>query len=166
MAQLNNKHAVIPACIGRESNPKTLNSQRGFTALELLVASIIILLLATTSVVMISRVETWANIAQVKTEIIQISMAMEMEKYDTGYYVDDLQYLNSLIAPAVKYSKTWRGPYLKSNFTDPWDNSYELELAPDEKTYTIKSYGADKLPGGTGLNTDITWHSGYSDFQD
>ena len=151
------------------------NSQQGFTALEFLTATIIVLLLATASIAMISRVETWANVAQAKTEIIQISMAIEMEKYDTGFYTLDLADLESQTAPSGISNQTWKGPYLKGDFSlDPWGNPYMIEEDGGTDTppvsanepYLITSYGADKLHLGTGFNADIVWHSDYSGFQD
>jgi len=175
MTGLNKKHTVIPACSKRESNPKMWNSQHGFTMLEFLAATIIILLLATASIATISRVEQWANVAQTKTEIIQISMAIEMEKYDTGFYTLNLADLGSPSAPSGIPDRAWKGPYLKGDFSlDPWKEYYTL-IREDggtdtpvsaKKTYLIISRGADKLPGGTGLNADIIWRSDYSDFQD
>ena len=105
------------------------NSQHGFTMLEFLIAIIIILLLVTASVAMISRVEVYANVAQAKTEIIQISMAIEMEKYDTGFYTLSLADLKSPSAPAGITDRTWKGPYLKGGGSlDPWNNNYLLAL--------------------------------------
>ena len=137
-------------------------------------AAIIVLLLATASVAIISRVEVWANVAQAKTEIIQISMAIEMEKYDTGSYTLNLTDLGSSSAPPGINAGNWKGPYLKGgNFFDPWKTDYKL-IREDGETdtpvsakepYRIISCGADKLPGGTDLNADIIWHSDYSGFQ-
>ena len=152
-----------------------LNNKRGFTTLELLAAVIIVLLLATVSITIISRVETWAGIAQTKTEIIQIAMAVEMEKYDTGFYTLNLTELNSPNAPTGINARAWKGPYQERNsFFDPWNMPYILTRqdggtdtpVPNNIPYLITSYGADKLPGGTGLNSDIVWRSDYSTFQD
>ena len=149
------------------------NSKHGFTTLEFLVATIIVLLLTTASIAIISRVAVWANIAQAKTEIVQIAMAIEMEKYDTGFYTLDLADLDTQIAPAGINARAWKGPYLeRTSFLDPWKIPYEL-TSTDSGTiisakipYLITSYGPDKLPGGTGLNADIVWRSDYSAFQD
>jgi general secretion pathway protein G len=192
MTKLNKKYAVIPACIRRESKhlrrrfplairgnsqkaSRRRNSQYGFTALELLVAITIVFLLAAGSVAMISRIEVWANIAQAKTEIIQISMAIEMEKYDTGVYTLNLEDLKSPSAPAGINARTWKGPYLKGDFSlnDPWTTAYTLTRADGGSGtpvsakiyYLITSFGVDKLPGGTDLDADIIWHSEYSGFQ-
>ncbi|MCX5642982.1 MAG: type II secretion system protein GspG [Candidatus Omnitrophica bacterium] len=152
------------------------NSQDGFTSLELLVAAIVILLLAVSSVAIVSRVETWAAVAQAKTEIIQISMAVEMEKYDTGFYTLNLPDLRSQTAPSGISPRFWKGPYLKKDFSlnDPWtipyliceDAGIDTPLVSARKPYQITSYGANKVQGGTGLDTDIIWHSKYSGFQD
>ena len=157
----------------KKTGARPRNLQHGFTTLEFLVAAIIILLLATASVAIISRVEVWANIAQAKTEIIQIAMAVEMEKYDTGFYTSDLTNLNSKDTPAGINARAWKGPYLeRKSFLDPWKIPYGL-TSTDSGTiisakipYLIISYGPDKLPGGTGLNADIIWHSDYSAFQE
>ena len=152
------------------------NNKHGFSALELLVAIIIVLLLATASIAMLSRVETWASVAQAKTEIIQISMAIEMEKYDTGRYTRYLTDLKLSSAPYPEIAQNWKGPYLTGNISlnDPWQNNYTLcldggtdtPLVPAREPYLITSYGADKQPGGTGHNADIIWHSNYANFQD
>lgn len=163
----------------RRVKARRWNSQHGFTVLEFLVAAIIVLLLATAAIAMISRVEVWANVAQAKTEMTQISMAVEMEKDDTGFYILNLADLGSPVPSASSgiSSRTWKGPYLKGDFlSDPWKHDYALTLIREDggtdtpvsakNHYLIISYGADKLPGGTGLNADIIWHSDYSGFQD
>ncbi|MFH1903747.1 MAG: type II secretion system protein GspG [Candidatus Omnitrophota bacterium] len=101
-------------------------------------------------------------------------MAIEMEKYDTGYYTLNLADLGSPSAPPGIPDRVWKGPYLKGDFSlDPWKIAYTLTRADGgaitpvsaKKPYLITSCDADKLPGGTGLNADIIWRSDYSGFQ-
>jgi len=60
---------------------------------------------------------------------------------------------------SVRFALGWNGPYVSvansgSNITlDSWGTSIEYD--PASTPATITSYGADQLPGGTGLNQDI-----------
>ena len=52
----------------------------------------------------------------------------------------------------------WSGPYLKSNEVpkDPWGGGYVYTTPGIKgKPYSLKSYGADGLPGGSSENSDI-----------
>ena len=52
--------------------------------------------------------------------------------------------------------KGWLGPYLKeSALKDPWNTPYEYSNSGG-RSFTITSYGADKKPGGTGVDADVT----------
>jgi len=42
-----------------------------------------------------------------------------------------------------------------TKFLDPWKVPYEYALNSDGTDFTIKSLGADKKEGGTGVNKDI-----------
>ncbi len=121
-------------------------SSFGFTALELLVAALIIILLATACVTVIARVEECAKITQAKVEIAQLAMAVEMVKQSTASYTLILKDLFSRNSPPG-ITKGWEGPYLKGGFyRDPWGTSYQICL-PDKRSFVKEYY----LPGGSDL---------------
>jgi general secretion pathway protein G len=51
----------------------------------------------------------------------------------------------------------WQGPYLDEEVPlDPWTHPYQYERKPSGlQDFTLYSLGADKNPGGDGLDADV-----------
>lgn len=70
--------------------------------------------------------------------------------------------LRALISPASvgPLPRHWRGPYLNSVASvpfDPWGHPYVYGApGPPGVRYEIVSFGKDGVPGGTGLDADIS----------
>ena len=50
----------------------------------------------------------------------------------------------------------WRGPYMKDGVLpkDPWGSEYQFDT--DGRTFKVFSHGADKSPGGSEYNSDVS----------
>lgn len=128
----------------------------GFTLIELLVVLVILGLLA--GIVgpnIIGKTET-ANLQSTKTQIENLSAALDMYRLEVGSYPSSSEGLLALIEqpPGVE---RWKGPYLKKNVIpkDAWGNDFHYESPGDNGPFDLFSYGPDEAQGGEGDNADI-----------
>lgn len=134
-----------------------LRRPRGFTLLELLVVVLIIGLLtgivAPRFLSQIQRSETTTARAQLDA----FRKALEAFRIDNGRYPTTEEGLQALVTAPAGASR-WHGPYLQDAVpTDPWGSPYRYQ-APGENghDYQVTSLGADRAPGGTGQDADIS----------
>lgn len=127
-------------------------AQRGFSLIEIL---IVVALIAVIAGMVANQVFGGKDRANAKLAVSGVSaLAAKVEQFemDTG---EIPQRLEDLIA-APGNAKGWLGPYVKeSALKDPWNTSYQYSATGD-RNFTITSYGADRKPGGTGVDADIT----------
>lgn len=133
----------------------------GFTLIELLVVIVIIGVLA--SVVgprFFGRTEQ-GKIAAARSQIENISIALDNYQLDTGYYPSSEQGLQALIRQPSGNppAQGWRGPYLKAQEipVDPWGNAF-VYVSPGKvntEWYDLVSYAKDGREGGDGDAGDI-----------
>ncbi|MCK5671907.1 MAG: type II secretion system major pseudopilin GspG [Spirochaetales bacterium] len=141
-----------------------LKNEDGWTFVETLIVISIVLILTSTVGFMAFRYVGKAKIVAAKTQIENLSMALDT------YFMDNMRYpiveqgLASLWKKPIlePVPKNWDGPYLKKNLTkDPWENDYEYVVpGPNGLPYGISSPGADGNPGGEGDDRDIrSWEN-------
>ena len=133
--------------------------QSGFTLAELLVVIVIIGILAVVVLPQFTKAPEKAKVAAAQAQIRSLENALEMYYADLHRYPTTEQGLRALIAaPGGEGGTRWDGPYLRSSEvpSDPWGNPY-VYLSPGQKNshYDIISYGADSVPGGSGVAADI-----------
>jgi len=127
-----------------------MKQTRGFTLIELLVVLAILGMLAA-----LVGPALFGNLGKgqrttAAAQIDNLGSALDTYRLDLGHYPDTLQGLMENDTG----SSAWTGPYLRGNLPqDPWGNDYIY--APDSRTYSLKSYGADGAPGGEGDDADI-----------
>jgi len=132
-------------------------SQAGVTLIEMLVVVTIIgLFIALVGPKLWSHVDE-AKITAARTQIDNFQAALGAYKLDTGTFPTTEQ---GLIALRVKPADApqWNGPYLPKDVPkDPWGMDYIYrfpgEHGGDEPD--IICLGADRQPGGEGINADI-----------
>lgn len=138
----------------------TINNEKGFTLLELIVVVFILgLLAAIVAPKIIGRTDD-ARIADAKIQIRNFETALKLYKLDNGFYPETSQGLQALVEQPTTGripQKYRQGGYLeqKSIPDDPWGNPY-LYLCPGlHGDFDIVSFGADGKEGGEGKDADI-----------
>src|SRR6266566_1716758 len=131
--------------------------ERGVTLIEMLVVVTIIGLF-----VALVGPKLWSNvdktrIVAARTQIDNFQAALGSYKLDTGTFPTTEQGLQALrIKPAD--APQWNGPYLPKDVPkDPWGMDYIYKFPGDHGNDEpeIVSLGADRQPGGEGINADI-----------
>ena len=132
---------------------RDLSKQEGFTLIELLVVMVIIgLLVALVGPNVIGQGEK-AKPKAARAQIANFASALEMFKMEIGRYPNEEEGLQALRARPAGVEK-WDGPYLAKGVPkDPWDRFYVYRNSGNN--YEVMSYGADGVPGGSGLDADI-----------
>ena len=120
---------------------------RGMTLIEILVVLVIIGLIATAVAVnVMGRLEE-ARINRAKTDLYTLGECLDFYKMDKGRYPTTEEGLKAIVVAGK----------CKANIQDPWGHEY-LYLYPGQvhpDSYDVKTYGADKQPGGQGEAADI-----------
>ena len=137
-----------------------LKSSGGFTLLELIVNVAIIGILSAIAIPAYINFRDKAKIAQVKSDLHNIQLAMEQLAIDTNKWPgpqnvgvtanQEVWDLNSGSAGLVATNggfPNWNGPYMKSVPTDPWGSNYFFD--PDYRISgvdyaVIGSFGPNK----------------------
>lgn len=149
-----------------------LKNKQGFTLIELLVVIAIIGILSSVVLASINTAREKAKEAKVKAQLGSIVNAMEMMLDDTGEWpghqnpyetnngsnneVADLSASSAGLSGTDGSYPNWNGPYIKSDFVDPWGNPYFFDTDYDvnrgvgsvNDTAVVGSFG----PNGVGLN--------------
>ncbi len=84
-----------------------------------------------------------------RTDIANISMAMDAFELDCGRYPTTEEGLRALVEQPSGPAK-WMGPYVKSMPEDPWGNPYMYRCPGQQNThrYDLYSFGPDGQDGG------------------
>ncbi len=137
-----------------------LENEDGWTFVETLIVISIVLILTSTVGVMSFKYIGKAKIVAARTQIENLSMALDTYFMDNRRYPIEEQGLVALWEKPIlePVPKDWDGPYIKKNLAeDPWGNDYEY-IVPGTNglPYGIRSMGADGNSGGEGMDKDIT----------
>ncbi|MBL8217908.1 MAG: type II secretion system major pseudopilin GspG [Bryobacterales bacterium] len=137
------------------------SSRAGVTLIEMLVVvTIIALFAAIVAPRMLSRGDA-ARKTAVRAQINSFMTALGAYKLDTGLFPTTEQGLNALRVKPQGLNN-WQGPYLPQDIpNDPWGTPFAYKFPGEHGDEPdIISYGADKQPGGDGINADIeSWKS-------
>jgi general secretion pathway protein G len=132
-------------------NARPRRAERGMTLIEIMVVVIIIGLVGTAVAVNVFGNLAEAKVRTAKADLAKISEAVDTYKVLRGRYPTTEEGLGVLLQEKI----------LKANkngkVLDPWDAEY-IYLCPGQvhtDAYDVKSYGADKTPGGDGENADL-----------
>ena len=97
-----------------------------------------------------------ARIALARAQAEAFMTALMIYHSDTGTFPHTEQGLAALRAKPADV-ESWNGPYISREVPlDPWGNGYVYNFpGPNPNEPGILSLGADGLPGGEGINSDI-----------
>jgi general secretion pathway protein G len=123
----------------------------GFTLVELMVVVVILGVLATVVTVSVNDYLIKGKQSAAKTEIAQISNALELFFTEFDRYPDNDEGLALLTKPSTGHPQG----ILKGDLLDPWGNGYLYVHPGIHGAFDVCSYGANKQPGGTGGDLDI-----------
>lgn len=140
-----------------DASGKRLESQAGFTLVEMLVVIAIIGLIMG---LIGPRVLNYLSESKVKAARIQLQSfvtVLDLYYLDAGRYPSSAEGLGALVkqTPGVA---AWNGPYLKGGNVpnDPWNHAYVYRSPGEHGPYDIVSYGSDGQEGGSGVAADIS----------
>ncbi len=136
-----------------------INSQRGFSLIEIMVVVVIIGLLAAAIGPQVIGALGQAQGERVQSDFKAIETALKMYKLDNFVYPTTEQGLEALVSPPESdpVPKNWRKDgYLAEIPIDPWQNDYLYTSPGEGKPYEIYTLGADGVRGGADEYADIT----------
>lgn len=130
----------------------------GFTLIEVMIVIVILGVLAALIVPRVMGRPDEARVVAAKQDIATIMQALKLYKLDTRRYPSTEQGLAALVQkPSLPpVPDNWHaGGYLEKLPSDPWGQPY-LYLNPGlHGEIDVMSYGADRQPGGAGVDADL-----------
>ncbi len=130
----------------------------GFTLIELLVVVLILGILAAMVVPKVMSRPDEARVIAAKQDIGAIMQALKLYRLDTGRYPSSDQGLAALVTKPTTgiIPNNWKsGGYLEKLPKDPWGTTYQFLNPGIKGEIDVFSYGADRQPGGDGIDSDI-----------
>ncbi len=134
-----------------------LNSQSGFTLIEIMVVVVILAILAGMVVPKVVGQSDKARVKTTQTILSSVSNALDMYKADNFHYPTTGQGLDALITPVADAKNFPEGGYLKGGFPqDGWERELQyVSPGTEGRPYDLFSLGADGEQGGEGIDADI-----------
>lgn len=130
----------------------------GFTLVEVMVVVVILGILAAIVVPRIMERPDEARAIKAQQDIRVIASALDLYRLDNFTYPTTDQGLDALVKKPMDLDPgtRWKdGGYLEKLPTDPWGREYLYLFPGQHATFDLYTYGADGVPGGDGINTDI-----------
>ena len=132
----------------------------GFTLIEVLVVVVILSILAAVIVPKIMDRPDQARVTAAVSDINGIKSALKLYRLDNGVYPSTEQGLQALVKKPEtgNIPNSWKSSgYLDRMPKDPWGSEY-VYMTPgvSGEEFDVFSLGADRAPGGEGINADIT----------
>ncbi|WP_369602038.1 type II secretion system major pseudopilin GspG [Hahella sp. SMD15-11] len=135
-----------------------IRKQTGFTLIEIMVVMVILgLLIAAVAPNILGRADQ-AKVTIAKSDIRNLSNALDMYKLDNFSYPSTDQGLEALVKKPSGFpeAKNWNpNGYIKSLPKDPWGNPYQYLSPGTHGPYDLYSLGSDGKEGGEGDAADI-----------
>ena len=129
----------------------------GFTLIEVLVVVVILSILAAVIVPKIMDRPDQARVAAAEADINGITNALKLYRLDNVVYPSTEQGLQALVTrPETEpVPRNWK-QYLDRVPKDPWGTDYYyVKGGTSGADFELLSLGADRAPGGEGINADI-----------
>lgn len=131
----------------------------GFTLIEVLVVVVILSILAALIVPKIMDRPDEARIIAAKSDMRAVVSALKMYRLDNSNYPSTEQGLQALVQKPDSgvVPHNWKsGGYLDRLPKDPWGREYQYLSPGTQAEIEVFSTGADREPGGEGINADIS----------
>ncbi len=142
--------------------PTNLSSSRavarGFSLIEILVVVVIIGILAAIVVPRVMDEPDRARVTKARQDIQALVTALNMYRLDNYVYPSTEQGLQALVRrpSGSPEAPNWRaGGYLDRLPMDPWGRPYQYLVPGVHAEIDVWTFGANGLPGGTGINAEI-----------
>lgn len=133
--------------------------QRGITLIELLVVLTILAFMSAIVIINVLPERDKAAVKKAKIDISAIEGALDQYRLDMMNYPSTEEGIAALVtAPAGQSNADQYRPggYLRNGVPlDPWGTPYQYRFPGEHGIFDVYSYGADRTPGGEGLNADI-----------
>jgi general secretion pathway protein G len=128
----------------------------GYTLLELLVVLTILGLLTALATPYVIRYIESGRVKTARTEVANISSALDLYKSDVGQYPTSAQGLDALLKQPGGVDN-WNGPYLKKtgDLKDPWGHPYNYRFPGQHGEFDLYSYGANAKPSGDSEKPEV-----------
>ncbi len=141
-----------------ENRGDMVNSQAGFTLIEIMVVVVILSIMAAFIVPKIMERPDEARVMKAQQDIRSLEGALKLYKLDNYVYPSTDQGLEALVSkpadsPEPKNYK--KGGYIERLPKDPWKNPYQYLNPGLHGSIDIYSTGADGQLGGEGVNADV-----------
>lgn len=133
-------------------------TQRGFTLIEIMVVVVILGILAAVVVPRVMSRPDEARVVKAGQDIRALSAALDLYRLDNFTYPSTDQGLEALVEKPLDLPQgaRWKtGGYIGRLPEDPWGNSYQYLQPGQHGEFDLYSLGADGVPGGEGLASDI-----------
>ncbi len=133
-----------------------INTQAGFSLLELLVVLVILGLLGGIVGVNVLKNVDKGKYQATRTQLLEIAGALDLYRLEVGRYPTTDEGLAALLQ-APGNTKSWNGPYLRRATlpADSWTQPFHYRAPGEHGDYDLYSLGADNAPGGEKYNRDI-----------
>ena len=134
-----------------------MQSQHGFTLVEVLIVVVILGILAAAVVPNLMGRPDEVRVQTAQSDLVAISQALDMYRLDNFQYPTTEQGLEALVERPTSFPEPKNYPdeaYLDKAPTDPWESPYIYERLSGTE-FTLFSLGADGAEGGEGIAADI-----------
>ena len=153
-------HTALPDCRRSCRHPES-----GVTLIEMMVVLVIIGIVASLVVPQVMGRPDQARAAVAGADMRTIASSLEMYRLDNRTYPTTSQGLSALASPPnqAPLPVNWAsGGYLPDIPADPWGSPYVYQSPGQNGPYELMSLGADRAPGGEGVDADIRYGPGVA----
>ncbi|MBV4504888.1 type II secretion system major pseudopilin GspG [Pseudomonas sp. BW13M1] len=134
------------------------NRQGGFTLMEIMVVIFIIGLLIAVVAPSVLGNQDKAMKQKVLADLATLEQALDMYRLDNLRFPSNEQGLAALAKKPTQepLPRSWRSDgYIRRLPEDPWGTPYQYRMPGEHGRVDVYSLGADGVPGGEGLDTDL-----------